>query len=60
MKVAEDLGYSFTTEELKAVVQEHSQGVKVMAVISQLDLNWGLGIGDWGLGTGELRAKPHL
>lgn len=28
IRVAEKLGYSFTTEELKETVQEHSQGVK--------------------------------
>lgn len=27
LKVAEEWGYSFTTEELKEVVKEHSQGV---------------------------------
>lgn len=27
IKVAEEWGYSFTTEELREVIQEHSQGV---------------------------------
>jgi len=28
IKVASQLGYTFTTEELKAVVHEHSQGIQ--------------------------------
>ncbi len=29
IKVAEEWGYSFTTEELREVIQEHSQGVTI-------------------------------